>query len=591
MMRVVEYQKNTQSIAYRALWALGVVAGLFSLLVCAFMITNNLRLKASDPIHTPALQRLVQELKASPQNEALKEQIRELDYLARHAFFTSQHFNRVAIWLLLGGLVVTVVVFKTLSAFHRRLPYPDSHEPRDDLAANALWARQSITVVGLILIGLALSLALPWKSPLDPPPRELADATTPAPGKQTPMERLVSVPVPAPAPSGRSLGSRAERLKNWPSFRGPASGRTEVTNLPTQWDGSSGQGFRWKAAIPLPGFGSPIVWGDRVFVSGATRQTRAVYALDATNGKLLWEKTVPTKLVSPGDIPKVNEDTGYAAPTMATDGTLVFAIFATGDLAAFDFDGNQIWTQHFGAPANPYGHSSSLEIFEDTLIVQFDHKMDGFVAGLDVRSGATRWKTERKFGPSWASPTLIETGGHTELILVADAFVTSYDPKTGQELWRLKCLASADVAPTPVFANGLLYVAADHVKFVAIDVKTRQVVWENKDDTPGIGTPVVAGNFLFAGLGDGGIACWDAKTGQRLWLQETDEGFYASPIAAGHRVFLFDRTGRMFIFEASGATFQSIAQPVLGEDAVTTPAIYGESLIYRGAKHLFRIGT
>jgi outer membrane protein assembly factor BamB len=584
-MRIVDYQKREQPAACRALWTLGVAAGLFSLLVCAFMIANNLRLKVADPIHTPALQRLMQELKASPQNDALKEQIRELDYLARRAFFTSQHFNQVAIWLLAGGIVVTIVAFKTLGTYHRRVPYPDSRDPKDDLAANALWARQSVTVAGLILVGLALSLALPWKSTLDRPPRELTASSAPVSkdlAERGPMPSLPTAP---------SIASHEARLKHWPSFRGAASGHMAATNLPTQWDGKSGQGILWKTAIPLPGFGSPIVWNDRVFLSGASEQTRAVYALDARSGKLLWEKTVPTKLTSPDEVPEVNSDTGYAAPTMTTDGIRVFAIYATGDLAVFDFDGNHVWAQHLGVPVNPYGHSSSLEIFEDMLIVQFDHKKDGFVAALDVRSGATRWKTERKFGSSWSSPALIEADGHTQLILVAEAFVTSYDPKTGQELWRLKCFDNADVAPTPVFANGLIYVAADHAKLVAIDVKTRQVVWEQEEYVPGIGTPLAESGLLISGLGDGGIVCWEAMTGKQLWFQETDDVFYASPILAGHRVFLMDRTGKMFIFEATGAAFKSLAQPVLGEEAVTTPAVFGESLILRGAKHLFRIGT
>ena len=584
-MRVVEYQPNTQSVAYRALWAIGIVAAAFSLVVCAFMIANNVRLKSADPIHTPALQKLVQDLKANPQNEALKDQIRELDLLARRAFFTSQHFNQIAIGLLLGGLAVTVAAFKTLSTYHRPVPYPDSRHAKDDLAANALWARRSVTAVGLILVGLALSLALPWKSPLDQPTRKLAETKTPAAGTIAPTAPTL------PTPAIQTVASQAERLKHWPSFRGPSSGHTTATNLPTQWDGPSGQGILWKTVIPLPGFGSPIIWGDRIFLSGGNKEKRCVFAVDAQNGTLLWEKAVPTRLASPGEMPEVTGDTGYAAPTMATDGTRAFAIFATGDLAAFDFDGHPVWSQHFGVPANPYGHSSSLEVFEDVLIVQFDHKKDGFVAGLDVRTGATRWKTERKLGPSWASPALVKTEGHTELILAANAFVTSYDPTTGQELWRLKCLANADVAPTPLFDNGLLYVAADHVKFTAIDMKSQQMVWENRDETPGIGTPVAAGHFLFAGLPDGGIACWDAKTGKQCWLQETDNGFYASPIVADHRVFLMDRTGRMFIFEAIGTVFKSIAQPLLGEEAVTTPAVYGESLICRGAKHLYRIGT
>ncbi len=583
-MRVVQHLKSTESVAYRALWALGVVAGLFSLVVCAFMIANNLRLKSSDPIHTPALQRLAKELKSSPENEVLKEQIRELDYLARRAFFTSQHFNRVAICLLLGGLAVTTVAFRTLNTYHRKVPYPDAHDPKDDLVANALWARQSITVVGMILVGLALTLALPWRSTLDHPPREEAVPSVSA------AKNLAPTAFETSAPTTTKIASREERMKHWPSFRGPASGHGLASNLPTQWDGKSGQGILWKTAIALPGFSSPIVWSNRVFVSGGNKETRAVYAINATSGKLLWEKAVPTKLTSPGETPEVNADTGYAAPTMATDGARVFAIFATGDLAAFDFTGIQVWTQHLGVPVNPYGHSSSLETFEDTLIVQFDHKKNSFVAALDVRSGVTRWRTERKLGPSWASPTLVAIDGHTELILVADAFVTSYDPTTGRELWQIKCLASADVAQTPVFANGLLYLAADQVKFVAINMRTRKIVWENTNETPGIGTLVAYGDSLFAGLSDGGIACWDAQTGKRRWLQETEDGFYASPIVAGSRVFLTDRTGKTSIFEANGAAFSSVAQSMLGEESVATPAIYGESLIYRGAKHLFRIG-
>ena len=583
-MRVVQHLKRTELVAYRALWALGAVAGLFALVVGAFMIANNLRLKSSDPIHTPALQRLAKELKSSPENEVLKEQIRELDYLARRAFFTSQHFNRVAICLLLGSLAVTIVALRTLNTYDRKVPYPDPHDSKDDLVANALWARQSVTVVGMILVGLALTLALPWKSTLDHPPREAAVPSVSA------AKILATIASETSAPTTTKIASREERMKHWPSFRGPASGHGAASNLPTHWDGKSGQGILWKTAIALPGFGSPIVWSNRVFVSGGNKQTRAVYAIDATNGKLLWEKAVPTKLTSPSETPEVNADTGYAAPTMATDGDRVFAIFATGDLAAFDFTGTQVWTQHLGVPVNPYGHSSSLETFEDTLIVQFDHKKSSFVAAFDVRTGATRWRTERKLSPSWASPALVAIDGHTELILVADAFVTSYDPTTGRELWQIKCLASADVAQTPVFANGLLYLAADQVKFVAINMRTRKIVWENTDETPGIGTLVAYGDALFAGLSDGGIACWDAQTGKRRWLQETEDGFYASPIVAGSRVFLTDRTGKTYIFEASGADFSSVAQSILGEESVSTPAIYGESLIYRGAKHLFRIG-
>ncbi len=620
MMRIVQYEKNTRTAAYRALWALAIVAAAFSLVVIAFLVANNVRLQSADPIHSPALQRLIVELKSSPQNEALKEQIRELDWLARRAYFTSQRFNQVAVWLLVGGVGIAIVSFKTLAAYHRKTPYPDGQDRRDDLAANARWARQSITVVGLVLIGLALSLALPWKSLLDRPPAEWT-APSPTAGKApNPATRggstpppiltkalptaatsnsngaLVSANVPAgpaamPAASAPAPASREERKQHWPSFRGPASGRSPAEKLPTQWDGGSGTGVVWKTSLPLPGFGSPIVWHDQIFLSGANEKRRAVYALDAREGRLLWERPVPADGAPSGPAPEVMADTGQAAPTMTTDGARVFAIFATGDLAAFDLAGVPVWSQRLGTPINPYGHSSSLEIFEDLVLVQYDQKTNGFVAAFDVRTGATRWRVPRTTGASWASPAFAEADGHTELVLVADAFVTGLDPRSGRELWRVKALASGDVAPSPVCAHGRVYVAADHVKFVAIDLQTHAVVWENKQTTPGVGTPVVSGDWIFAGLSEGSVACWDARSGQVKWTHETDDGFYSSPITAGDRVYAMDRTGRMFIFKADGGAFQSVAQPVLGEESVATPAVYGDSLIIRGTKNLYRIGA
>ncbi len=620
MMRIVQYQKNTQTPVYRALWTLGVIGAVFTVVVAAFLIANNLRIRSTDPIHSPALQRLVQELKATPQNDTLKEQIRELDLLARRAFFTSQRFNHIAAWLLLGGGLVTVVAFKTLASYHRRAPLPDSSERKDDLAANARWARQSVTAVGLVLVGLALSLALPWKSTLDrPPPEWVTPPATVAPkatGNPTathaPDAHVLSTPATlalatsivnsaalplasapaetATAAAGPPPASRAEQLKHWSSFRGPADGHAAATRLPTQWDGASGTGIVWKTALPLPGFSSPIIWGDHIFLSGGDEKRRAVFAVDARAGKVEWERAVPAAGTPATPVPEVMADTGHAAASMATDGTRVFAVFSTGDLAAFGLDGQPAWSQRLGTPVNPYGHSSSLAVFEDLLLVQYDQKTNSFAAGFDVRNGALRWRVERSFGPSWASPALIETSGRTELVLVADAFVTGHDPRTGRELWRVKALANADVAPSPIVAHGLLYVAADHVKFAAVDLKTHHAAWENKETTPGVGTPVAVGEWIFAGLSEGGIACWDARSGKVLWQHETDDGFYASPIAAGGRVYVMDRTGRMFIFEADGAAFKAVSQPMLGEESVATPAVYAESLIVRGVKHLFRIG-
>lgn len=599
-MRIVEYEKDTTSLTYRVLKGLGIVAGLFSAIVCVLMIANHLSLKHTDPVHSPALERLIEQLKANPQDAALREQIRELDYLSRRAFFTSQSFTQRAIYVLLGGLVVMVLAFKSLEAYRQRFPYPNSKDPKDDLVGAAKWARQSVTVVGLVLVGFALVIALPWKSPLNDLPatkeRATPGAAQSADAKPTVQPASADAKSPAkpattPAPTAPvPVVSREEMLKNWPAFLGAAGGVAQSANLPLAWDATSGQGIVWKTEVPKPGFSSPVIWKNRLFLSGADKQAREVYCFDTEKGGLLWRHEVSQVPGSPTELPDVTSDTGYAASTMATDGARVFAIFATGDVVALDFEGRRIWARNLGVPDNPYGHGSSLAVFEDLLLVQFDHKGDGAFFGLDVKTGEPRWRTARKLGASWASPRLIEAGGKPEVVLAADPVVVSYDPRTGKELWRVACLKDGEVAPSPVFANGLLYAAAEHIGLTAINVSTRAIVWKQEEDLPGVSTPVVAGEFLIYGLGDGGIICRDAKTGKLLWREDTDEGYYASPVVAGDRVYLMDRTGVMHIV-AAGNQFKSLGKPALGEEAFCTPAVIGNSIFYRAKKHLFRIGS
>ena len=352
-----------------------------------------------------------------------------------------------------------------------------------------------------------------------------------------------------------------------------------------------GDGIKWKTAIPLPGFNSPIIWEGKIFLSGADEKTREVYCVDAGSGKILWQKAVENVPGSPSEeeSPEVSDDTGYAAATMVTDGVRVFAIFSNGDLAALDFEGKQVWAKNLGVPENPYGYSSSLVVYENLLLIQYDREEDSFVTGLDVATGKEKWKTPRDFGPSWSSPALIDTDEGTQLILAADPMVVSYDPKNGKELWRVECLEGGEIAPTPVYSDGLLFVAADYVKLAAIDVKKHEVAWEYTDMIPGIATPVVVGDHLIGGLGDGGMVCLDTKTGEEIWVADSDEGFYASPILAEGRIYMADRAGTMYIF-APGAKYKSLGTPALGEVTVSTAVAMGDALYIRGLKNLYRIG-
>ncbi|MCB1088408.1 MAG: PQQ-binding-like beta-propeller repeat protein, partial [Verrucomicrobiae bacterium] len=380
-MRVVDYQKDTSTnLPYQLIRGVGMVAGVFSLVVCILIIANNLSVKKTDPIHSPALQRLIEELKTNPKDESLREEIRDLDMIARRAFFSAQRFNRTGIYLLVGGLVVMIVCFKTMEAYKSLPPYPDSSDPKDDLVENATWARKAVMAVGLMLVGFALMIALPWESTLDLPEGDLTQSLPPAPGEDTAPKSEPAAPEPAapPAPAPKTAVAAApiaipeERLKNWPSLFGPQSRISTATGLPAAWDGASGEGIKWKTAVPLPGFSSPIFWNGKLFVTGGDENTHEVYCLDAESGAIIWQKKVENVPGAPTTPPDVSPDTGFASGTMVTDGARVFAIFANGDLAAFDLDGNPVWAKSVGTPNNPYGYASSLAIHEDIVIVQFD---------------------------------------------------------------------------------------------------------------------------------------------------------------------------------------------------------------------------
>ncbi len=240
---------------------------------------------------------------------------------------------------------------------------------------------------------------------------------------------------------------------------------------PAHWDGAKGDNILWKTAVPLPGQNSPVVWGDRVFLSGADEHQREIYCFDANAGKLLWRQPVNDLSCADQTPLNVTDDTGYAAPTMACDGTRVFAMFANGDLACYDFSGKRLWAQNMGRPENTYGHATSLLSYRNMLLLQFDQG-DGAggksaVFALDVATGATVWKAKRNLPNSWSTPIVITTGGHDELITCANPLVLAYDPATGTELWSASCLGG-DVAPSPVCAGGMLYVCNTGANLAAI---------------------------------------------------------------------------------------------------------------------------
>jgi len=385
-----------------------------------------------------------------------------------------------------------------------------------------------------------------------------------------------------------------EQLLSWPHFRGPgAIGRAVHANPPLTWSVKEGKNIIWKVKIPKPGMNSPLVWRNRLFLTGADESSRQIFCFETDTGKLLWQHHGDGIPGSPSkdELPNVMETSGLAAPTATTNGRYVAAIFATGDLVCLNMEGKRIWAKNLGIPQNPYGHASSLISHKNLLFVQYDQKEDSKLMAFDLASGNLVWQANRG-AISWSSPILIDNNGRMELILTNCKAVHSYDPSTGKILWNMKGLRG-DVAPSAAYADGVVYVANEYSAAFAIKIGSRgfepTLLWQWADVLPDVASPLANGDYLILPSGYGIVDCLNAKTGKVLWEHEFDKGFYSSPILVNDRVYIIDRSGVMQVFKMD-AKFELLGTSEIGEPANATPAFVGDRIYIRGETHLFCIG-
>ena len=388
---------------------------------------------------------------------------------------------------------------------------------------------------------------------------------------------------------GADVPSAEEYKASWPRFRGPDGGGVYAGEVPLSADK-----IAWSVAVPAAGFGSPLVWGEKVFLSGGDETKREVLCFDAVTGKLLWSSAVP----SAGDKPEVPDQSGMAAATPATDGKRVYAMFANGDLGAFDFEGKVVWSKHFDLSKNPYGHAASLLTWQDKLIVQLDQgdaddKLSKLTA-FDGATGAVVWEQPRPTGASWATPIVFEAAGQTQIVTLAVPWAISYSAKDGAEIWRAECL-DGEVTPSPVFAGGLVLVPSPSTKMQAFrpdgkgEVTKSHMAWVAEDGIPDVTSPVSNGELVFVNDSGGVLTCYDAKTGKKQWQQDLGEGCNASPSLVGGKLCLITKDGKIIVIEAA-RQFKEIGRSALGEQVFASPAFAKERMFVRGLKHLICVG-
>jgi outer membrane protein assembly factor BamB len=433
-----------------------------------------------------------------------------------------------------------------------------------------------------------------------------------------------------------NLSGQVRRNDPWSSFRGAhASGVAEGQSLPEKWDGSLGINIKWKTEIPGLGHSSPIVWGDRIFVTTAVSSTghdtfrpglygdgdasddRSIhqwklYAVERNSGKIVWHRTAYE------GIPKEKRHVkaSYANSTPVTDGRYVIAFFGSQGLYAFDFNGRLAWKKDLGVlnagaydlPEYEWGTASSPIIYKNLVIVQCDTQTGSFLLAANIKTGKTVWKTPREELPSWGTPTIFPEKKRPELITNASNFIRGYDPQTGKELWRLGG-SSKITAPTPVFSGDLIVVASGRRPEAPIfaihsgasgditlstgQTSNKSVAWSKQARGSYMPTPIIYDRYVYVLSNQGVFDCYDLQTGTEIYrarLPHHGSGFSASPVAADGKIYLSSEDGDMFVVKA-GPKFETLSTNPIGELLMATPAISSGMMVVRSQRHLYAISS
>lgn len=612
-------QNSKKNLSRQVMW----ISGIFCLVVATLLVANFWQLKKSDPLESKTMEALVERLTHEPNNEELKDEIRKFDLLARKAYFTGTWQVKTGAFLLLFGGIVFAFAFKVHNDIQQKINPPEGNNehPLQSRVISHRW----LLVSGSLLIVLALLAAYFTGDQLSNYlPEPVTDLSRGEPGTADEIEMIQIVDT---SPSGMSTedtasaaneampdlekeaGSttpaeqvtnvkdktsikyygEAEFKKYQATFRGLyGHGISYHKNIPTDWDGPTGKNIKWKVALSKHGYNSPVIWADKIFVAAADEDARIVSCFDKNTGRLLWEKAADNIPGSPSQMPNVTEDTGLSAPTMAVDGNLVYAIFATGDVIAFDLDGNRAWARNLGVPQNHYGHSSSLMVWKDKLVVQYDTGKGGRMLALNVKNGETSWDIKRDNQISWSSPILLPKDNKMQVITTADPYVAGYDLSNGNEIWKVEALMG-EVAPSAAYDNGLVFATNEYARTVAVKPEPgSEIIWEDDYYLSEVSSPVAYNGLLFLATSYGDLVAYDAQNGELVWEQHFNNGIYSSPMIAGNRIYLIDMEGVMHILKAdrSGTIMN---EPELGERAYAVPAFSDGRIYIRGDEALYCI--
>lgn len=413
-------------------------------------------------------------------------------------------------------------------------------------------------------------------------------------------------------PAIRSLAAAAVFLtaiasgapENWPQFRGPgANGQSAATGLPVKF--GENENVLWKTAIPGKAWSSPVVWGDRIWVTTATEDGRELGAacVDAETGRVIRQTTV-FRIAEPQFCHPMNS---YATPTPAIEDGRIYLHFGSHGTACLDTaSADIVWSRQDMACDHFRGAASSPVLVDNLLVLTFDGVDVQYLTAMDKTTGKTVWKRNRNiaydtdnkdYHKAYSTPALIRVGGRIQLVSPSAGATIAYEPMTGEEIWRVRS-GGMNAAALPLFGHGMIFAtsAAGGFQLFATrpdgkgDVTDTHVAWKYAKTVPSRSSPVLTEGRLFMISDNGMISCVDAKSGQAVWQKRTKGAFSASPLLADGKIWFFGEDGEVPVI-AAAATYQPLADNRLDDGFMASPAVYQDSLVLRSRKHLYRIGT
>ncbi len=399
---------------------------------------------------------------------------------------------------------------------------------------------------------------------------------------------------------GAAWITTARAAEGWTRFRGPnGAGIAEAANLPVQW---AEKDYNWRVTLPGIGHSSPVIWGDKIFLTSGDPKTakRCVLCLKTSDGSVLWQREFDSKKH------EMHESNSYGTSTPAVDAERVYAYWTTPEevtLLALTHDGKDAWRRGFGPFVGEHGSGTSPIVFEDMVILCNDTEANSSLLALNRKSGETAWeikrpKSEVENRASYSTPIVYQPeGGSPQIVFTSRAWgMTSVDPKAGKVAWECRDAFPGRCVGSPILAGGLIIAACGTdapAQLTAVRPPAKgapaKVAWTLTESPPYVPTPIAKDDLLFLWGDAGRLLCLRAATGERVWKERLDAEFLGSPVRVGDRLYCISKKGEVFVIGA-GDKYALLGHNPLGEASYATPAVAGGILYLRTFSHLISIG-